>query len=534
MRKQVGFGLLEIMLVLATIVAATVGVYATLHASSVAAAVRQEQDNAGQIVDGIASAYAVAPDYSTLTTATVSGVLNLPLDANDALNSALHVDLTVRPASASHANDSFELVYTGLSRKQCVGLASALAAKSQGIYIGSNTSVQRQDGSVPDESAIATQCAALGASETVAFRFTTDKTTFAATNMEACACAPDSEIQTLACASGQVGSITQRRTSNCTGGTPSCPAAAWSSWVTTGNTCGSIGAPIAPVTPASPGVPTACVPQTEMQQATCPTDQVGALLQQRSKDCNTGAWGAWVTVAGACTTVSPVAACTPHLGPQYPQACPAGQGGQEWKQIAYACDANGNEVAGAPQTVSSTCSASCAITGNCCHPTSRTQTTLQPCALRSYGPGKTLSQRQSSTCASATATPAWPSTWTTVSTSGSCATCPSDTSASKTQWVARSNTTCPTGQTGGNTWEAEQARTETTTYNCNHASGSTTAVATTANGTWADTGATRNLVSTCKATGGPGLPGKKCGDTCLTGWIAEDGKTCVKAMPACQ
>lgn len=103
------------------------------------------------------------------------------------------------------------------------------------------------------------------------------------------------------------------------------------------------------------------------------------------------------------------------------------------------------------------------------------------------------------------------------------------------QWLARSNT-CPAGQSGTNTWEAEQAQTESTTYNCNHAANVAAPVASTTASAWVDTGATRNLASTCKAIG---TPGGKCGDTCPIsggaglGWLDDSG-ACVKAKPMCE
>lgn len=534
--RQRGFGMVELMLGVTVAIVAGAGAFVLAKHADVRADVRQEQANAQEVSEAIAGAYLASPDYSTLSTATAAGILNRSL-SGDSLNSAFHAPLTVRLATTTVANDSFELVYIGLTGNQCAGLASAMKDRTQGIYIGSHASVQALDGTVSDESLIATQCAGLTSTDTVALRFYSDKSASAASTMDACTCAPQVDKQTLACPAGQVGSITQRRTSTCTGGTPSCPAAAWSSWVTTANTCGSAGAPVAPVVPGAPSTPSVCVPRVETRQGVCPSGQVGAVLQQRTTDCATGTWGAWVDVGGSCATTPATAACTPQVGPVEVSGCPAGQGGQVLSQRSATCDSAGNLVWGAPQVVSSTCTASCALTGTCCTPRKDRQTVGQGCAQGSYG-YSTVTQYLNHTCASATATPtAWGGWVNDESTrSGGCTMCPADSSVSSTQWVPRSNTACPTGQTGTNTWEAEQSQTVTTSYNCNHAASINTPVASSTASAWADTGATRNLASTCKPIA---TPGGKCGDRCTIaggtpGWVAEDGKTCVKAAPMCE
>lgn len=494
--RQRGFGMVELLLGVTVAIVAGAGVFVLAKHADVRANVRQEQANAQEISEAVAGAYRAASDYSTLSTATAAGVLNRSL-VGDSFNSAFHAPLTVRPATTTVANDSFELVYSGLTSKECTGLASAMKSKTQGIYIGSNASVQALDGTVSDESQIATQCAGLASTDTVALRFYNDKTTFAATTMDACMCAPQTDTQTLACASGQVGSVTQRRTATCTGGTPSCPSQVWSSWVTSSNTCGQVGAPVAPVTPVTPSA--MCVPKVETRQNTCPSGQVGAVLQQRTTDCTTGTWGAWVNVGGSCATIPVTTACTPQVGPVLSDACPAGQGGQVLSQRSATCDSAGNLVWGAPQVVSSTCTASCVASGTCCKPRKEKKSVVEGCAQGSYG-SSTVTQFLNYTCASPTATPTAWGGWTNDESTrvDNCTTCPADTMQVDTpQWVPRSNTTCPSGKTGENTWEAEQVRNKTTTYACNHAANTTSPTPTVTTGAWTDTGKTRNFASTC-------------------------------------
>lgn len=494
--RQRGFGMVELMLGVTVAIVAGAGVFVLAKHADVRADVRQEQANAQEVSEAIAGAYLASPDYSTLSTATAAGILNRSL-SGDSLNSAFHAPLTVRPATTTVANDSFELVYIGLTGNQCAGLASAVKDRTQGIYIGSHASVQALDGTVSDESQIAIQCAGLTSSDTVALRFYSDKSASAASTMDACTCAPQVDKQTLACPAGQVGSITQTRTGDCSGGTPACPSQAWNSWVTTANTCGSTGAPVAPVAPVSPSVPAACLPRYETRTGTCPSGQVGAALERRATACPSGAWGDWTVVSSSCVAVTPPASCTPQVGPIEIGGCPAGQGGQVLSQRSATCDAAGNLVWGAPQVVSSTCTASCALSGTCCRPTYRTQVVNQPCAVGSFGNGTTQSQRQSSVCASATATPTWSAPWTTVSVGGACSPCPADSASSASRWTDAS-AACPAGQVGTHTWKVEEVQTTTTTYACNHSAGVANSNGSSVVGGWVATGAKANEVNTCK------------------------------------
>src|SRR5690606_37417426 len=54
-------------------------------------------------------------------------------------------------------------------------------------------------------------------------------------------------------------------------------------------------------------------------------------------------------------------------------------------------------------------------------------------------------------------------TWGT--TSNTCTSCPTLSPQTQTQWVA-SSAACPSGQTGSHTWEREQSRSRTRSYNC--------------------------------------------------------------------
>lgn len=94
-RRDWGFSLLELSLVLVLMLAASIGVYSFFGTGQVDASVRKEQEHASHLVDGIVGAYTTSNSFSTISTATVAGVLNLPL-SNNVLSSALKKDLIDR------------------------------------------------------------------------------------------------------------------------------------------------------------------------------------------------------------------------------------------------------------------------------------------------------------------------------------------------------------------------------------------------------------------------------------------------------
>lgn len=89
--------------------------------------------------------------------------------------------------------------------------------------------------------------------------------------------------------------------------------------------------------------------------------------------------------------------------------------------------------------------------------------------------------------------PVWTS-WAT--TSNSCTPCPSTFTEPDNRWVTTSGT-CPSGQTGTVEWERAQTRSRTVVTSCPAGTRTLPAPVVGAWGAWSDTGATRNLVSTC-------------------------------------
>ena len=466
MKKQLfrGFSLLESLLVLLIAVLASIGLYQVFSPSSTQAAIKQEQKHMESLVDGVFNAYTTSNNFSSISTQTVAGLLNVPLSQDgQSLKTALNtVSATVRPSTTISANDSFDVVYSGPTSKECIGLVKAISPLSNGVFIGSNATIQETDGKISNETDISTFCNQSSMS-TVTFRFVGQKNNFTSTSMNSCVCAPTSETQNIACPTGSSGTITQRRTGLCTGGTPACPSLAWSSWSTILNTCAVDGSTVTPTGPAVVVPPQTCIPSVETQTLACPVGQVGGILQQRSRSCPSNTWSSWVQVSSSCQVDTTRNTCTPRTV-QSSRACPSGQGGQETVEQTSVCDTNGNETWGPVKLIGSTCTASCVSTGTCCVVGSRTRTENRLCGNGSYG-NLFVQQKQSSTCATATATPVWPSTWIDVQTTGTCTTCPAPVTESQTQDVP-AVAVCPTGQTGSHTWTSRQVRTRTMSYNC--------------------------------------------------------------------
>lgn len=460
MRKHNAYSLLEMMMVVVIGVVIAVGAYKIFGPSEIQAAVRQEQDNAGRLVDGIFGAYSTAGSFSTLSTPTAAGVLNLPLQSNNTLNTALKRDLVVQPATTTTANDSFDLIYRGLSSKECAALVPALSPRSQGVFIGNNANLQNARGEITNEGAIASQCAS-SSTVGVTFRFKGDKHDFAATDMDSCMCAPQSESQTLGCPSGTSGSMIQRRTGVCTGGTPSCPSLQWSSWTTTSNTCAADAQPIPPATPVAPG--DMCIPVTETQSLPCASGQTGVVLQQRTRACPSNTWGAWTTISSSCQVDPARPTCTPSTQNQT-ALCPAGQGGQILQERTSFCAADGSFTWGEWKTMSNNCTASCAASGTCCQVSRQNSSEVVYCGAGNYG-SIYRDLVRSSTCPTPTSAPVWSGGWNTVAQSGSCTTCPSPAQEQQTQSVPASEA-CPAGQVGAHTWISNQVSTRTRSYSC--------------------------------------------------------------------
>lgn len=272
---------------------------------------------------------------------------------------------------------------------------------------------------------------------------------------------PSTQTQSLSCAAGQYGTITQARTASCPSPTGSV---SWSSWTTTSNTCTAC--------PAS-SIEKRWVSTTN---GTCPVGQIGSTTREKEQK----------------RTKS--------------YSCPSGTTSLPAPTFSAWTDT------GALREIANTCADSCLAPASTSSATTRAASSLTgsaaDCPSGQFG-SHTWSQSRTEngtittswTCpgpTSSTST-AWLGTFnlgTKTTTGGSCTACPAPTSSTAKQWVPTSNGTCPAGQTGAVTREKEQAQTSTTSYSCPAGTAALPAPGTSSTG-WVDTGAVRDVSSTC-------------------------------------
>lgn len=505
MRRARAYTLLEILIVLAVLAGATIGVLRLFAMSDVRAATQKEQRSISALVDAVRGVYAASPSYQGADMALVAKEASLRgvLRAGGLPVSAFSGDLlTVRAATISVPNDAFSITVGGLDRKACAAVIPALAGETTQVATISGGNIQATPHRVPDAAAIATACAGgfftKGTGGVVLVYYRPRATGGAVARGPACAvsCSPQTESQTIACATGLVGQITQTRSDTCSTG--ACPVPVIGPWTTVASSCAPPAAPVVPVVPPPPkDPPLACTPRVVARAIGCPAPQIGRIDQQQAITCDASGGqhvGPWTTVSSSCAPPPP--ACTPSAI-EGADACPAGQFGQvSWVQETTCV--GGSAVVGAKTITGS----SCAPIGTCRPSTAPDGQRNVACAAGQFGQ-ITQTLEKSSTCASATAAPVWGPDVATATT-GACAACPSPATAAQTQW-ASVDAGCPAGQTGGHTYQQEQSRTQTTSYDC--ASGPTTLPAPTVSAwsAWVDiAGATKGDTNTCAAGGAPG------------------------------
>ncbi len=499
-RNSHGFSLLELMLALVFIVAASAVAYKMFKPSQTQAAVSNEQKRVGNLVDKVIGLYATERSFQNISTASVAGILNLPIQSDGTLSSSLKSGgITIRPGSQFQAgsNDAFEIVYSSTTPEECIGMVKALGPRADAAYVGGPSYNMIENGRVRED-LLVTNCDSY-AKNGLAFRFGSQKNTYAATQLEAGLCSPETENQQLACPTGNSGSINQRRTSTCVG---SPATTQWSSWVTTTNTCGADATPTTPQTPIAPT--SACIDAREYRNMACASGQIGSIVQSRTQSCTTNTWGAWVDLQNSCRPGVSVGSCTPGTERKY-FACPAGQGGQIYAEFATICDSQGNDISPNKndqnnwKIISSNCTASCVSSGTCCT-VSRgpVESRTTQCAVGSYGPGITTRHQQSSSCPQFDGPAVWNNSgWSQVgNATGGCNTCTPNQTTQSVQWVRRAGI-CPAGQTGELIYNDEQVQDVAITRLCNSQAGVLNDNATTTASAWRNTGNTVVASNTC-------------------------------------
>lgn len=435
-----GYTLLEIMIVLAVLAGAVVGVLRLFAVGSVKAATQREQTSISALVDAVRGVYASAPSYAGIAMSTVEqrARLDQVLRASGTPVSAFGGTLTLAAATVSAPDDAFSIRISQLSTKACAALVPALAGQTAQVSTTSGGNIQQQPHRVPDAAAIANACAGAffqknqGALTLV--YYSPRATGAAARPGPACAasCAPQTQTQTLTCPTGQVGQINQTRVGTCSAG--ACPSQVWSPWTTVSSSCAVAPAPPLPIVPIAPTDPgSACVPRVETRSIPCPVGQVGNRTQQQTITCDAGGahLGAWTTTYDTC--LAPPLPCQGGVLTGA-DTCPAGQFGQVSWVKEMTCTGSGLMIG--PKVITGS---SCATIGTCRPSRAPDGQKNVACAAGEFGQViQTL--EKTSTCSSATALPVWgPDT--VISSTGACAACPVPTT--ETQSVP-----CPAGQVG--------------------------------------------------------------------------------------
>lgn len=498
-----GFGLVETILVLVASSLLMAGVFVYYRSVSAQTRAHQTSQQAMQISDAILRGYVASSDFTGLNTQRLISDNLIPGETevidNNTLGTPFGGTLAVAAATVNGApNTGFSLTYTGVPRNMCVPFVSQSISYGFKSILVNNVNVLNAQG-VLNESQLASQCKAGGSNSTLVLTIDRAEATGGSFTSSCVLPSPPNETQSLACPAGYVGGITRTRTATCVAG-ESTPR--WTDWSETNNCV-----PACVVDPASPQTRTS---------TPCPSGQLGTITERRISTCpapsGSPVWGAWQVVSNTCAPQC----MAPADEVDTSQPCPSGQIGTITRRRSAFCpQPTGAYQWNDWQVISNTCAQLCVLPT----PSTQTETLEEPenrtlaCPSGYYGPNPGIdeyrihSKRRTRTasCPAQTGTPVWSSwsSWTTTnisdwtSTANRCSACPGATTSNEVQWVSAS-AACPSGQVGSNTWEKEQRRTVTKSYNCPAGNTPVLPPASYSYGDWTDTGAIRNQNNTCK------------------------------------
>lgn len=409
MRRVRAYTLLEILIVLAVLAGAVVGVLRLFSMSDVRAETQKEQQSISALVEAVRGVYAASPSYEGVDMALVAkqaslrGVLRADGRPVSAFGGGL---LTLRAATVRVPNDAFSITVGGLDRKACAAVIPALAGETTQVSTTSGGNIQPVPHRVPDGAAIAKACAdgfftkGTGSVSLVYYRPRATGNAVARGPSCAVSCSPQTETQTIQCPTGQTGQINQTRSNTCS--TDACPVPVIGSWTTVSSSCAAPAAPIVPIVPTAPKDPAlACTPRVQIRSLGCPQPQLGRINQQQAITCDVSGGqhlGPWTTVSDTC--LPPPLPCTSGVLTGS-DACAAGQFGEVSWFKELTCTGGGLMIG--PKKITGN---SCAPIGTC-RPSSRPGATTTTACPAGQSGQITNTTTEYSTCASATATPIW-------------------------------------------------------------------------------------------------------------------------------
>lgn len=438
-RHNLGFGLIETILVLVVsgvLIAGVFGFFRSVSASSKAHTASQQ---AISLTDSIMRAYASAPSFVGISPGRVVAENLLPTGtevhgpaSEPVISTAFGGRLLIDAATIEgQAGRGAALTFTDVPKRMCGQFVA-----NTGNYGFDSITINSQD--VLDahgklqEYVVASACAAQTTSTVV---FTVDRQTSGggAPSSHCELPTPSTQTEIEGCPSGYVGSINRTRTAVCLSGTGT---AVWGPW-SVSNACAAACAPA----PSSPETRTS---------TPCPAGQLGTITETRVSECLSGVgsptWSDWTEVSNTCAPQ-----CVAPADQLESIDCPAGQIGSITQRRSASCPApTGPYEWGAWEETENTCVPACVAPA----PENRSETRTQQCLPGRYTPPPTISSTFTQsrnitttyTCPAEAGSPVaaeTPSDWLPLESTACLPRCeaPSTQSEQRTQQ-------CPSGQTG--------------------------------------------------------------------------------------
>lgn len=505
-RGQRGLSLIEIILLIAIVAAASVAAFVFHNKTSVRASVEVEQRQVADLVKTVDSVFATQPNFSALGTngaqflqnrdasrygVRLSGGAGAPALTTALGSGQLHLSSWDVPgASGVVANGGYRLAYPLLGSNECTNLVAAthqiafrVGVSNRGLNDSAATIVSERGKLTVGPDTVAQACKK---KDPAVFLYFAPSRGVGATTPPPPpvppACRPTTERRSAACPAGEIGSILQERMGSCTGPNNSL---VFTAWTDVSSTCAPEVVAPATVTPTAPV--DNCTTSTFTRVQACPAGQTGQILQERTLDTCAGSYTPWTTVSSNCQA-TPTASCTP-ASEERTLACGGGMTGSIREIRSSSCPSpTAAPVWSSWQAVSNTCSGN----GTCLP---QRESGPIPCATGYYGPLAGNRERFLNCASSSAQASSW-TAWTVLVPNNGCTACPPNTNETQTRWQARSQA-CPSGQVGTNTWEAQQVRTRTVSYNCPTGTVTLPGPSYSSWGAYSDTGAVRNTVNTC-------------------------------------
>ncbi len=504
-RRANGFGLVETLLTLGALSALSLGIYLVLSPASAAAQAKREQDNLRDLSTAVDRSFGLLGSFQGVSALRVveDGLAPTRMVDSSTLRTAWGTTVDIVPHSLNGVADGFVVVYPFTPAAVCPRLAAAVSRDVFDIRV---EGVSVYDGGQLNPSAAAAAC---GHADTATMEFVYHSGLVAGTAVATPALVLPPAPPSVSPPSsppiggpvapagpvGPAGPIAPVLTAPPIAPPPSfLPPAAPPSSVTT-TTPPAVTPPS--VTPPTTVVACAVPPswtQSESRSAVCAAGQFGAVTEGRTAShtyaCpeawdapveTVSPWSAWTVTGSTCVNCPAPSTQSETQWVASSASCPAGQyGGTSWEReearsrgVSYNCPAG--------------------------------TTALPPATVGSWS--------------------AWSATGATRNAAGACVTCPAPVPQTETQWV-NASAACPSGQVGSHTWEAQQSRDRTGSYNCPAGTTALPAATWSAWSAWANTGTRRNEMNTCSPPA----------DTCPTKAIPDmnNSELMEGAQPLCQ